>query len=57
MKWGIIMVNPDFDAFIKAQRGHKTEYTGGPKQRGRQDSSYNNQENTDISPGATGRKS
>lgn len=50
------MVNPDFDKFNEVQQAHRAEYLGGNKNQkpGLNDPEYNNQENTDKSPGATG---
>ncbi|WP_157273152.1 hypothetical protein [Neobacillus bataviensis] len=51
------MVNLDFEKFRKIQNEHKAEYIGSDKnkQPGFNDPEYNNQDNTDKSPGATGR--
>ena len=52
------MVNLDFEKFRKEQRNHKAEYLGSGRNQkpGLNDPEYNNQDNTDKSPGATGRK-
>jgi hypothetical protein len=52
------VVNENFDKFNKIQQEHQSEYIGSPgKQKpGVNDPEYNNQSNTDKSPGATGRK-
>ena len=50
------MVNYDFEKFRKIQSAHKSEYLGGDQKRGRNDDQYNSREDTDKSPGATGRK-
>ncbi|MFJ5713851.1 hypothetical protein [Neobacillus sp. NPDC093127] len=52
------MVNLDFEKFTKAQQAHQTKYLGGRNNQkpGLNDPEYNNQENTDKSPGATGRE-
>jgi hypothetical protein len=51
------MVNEDFDKFKKVQQEHKGVYLGGnPQKPGLNDPEYNNQEITDKSVGATGRK-
>ncbi|MGX6446076.1 hypothetical protein ACWM35_22970 [Neobacillus sp. K501] len=51
------MVNENFDKFKKVQQEHKGVYLGGNQQKpGLNDSEYNNQEITDKSVGATGRK-
>ncbi|MCL6571444.1 MAG: hypothetical protein K6T88_07120 [Bacillus sp. (in: Bacteria)] len=50
------MVNTDFEKFKKVQQEHKVEYLGGSRKKpGINDPEYNNQENTDKSPGTTGR--
>jgi hypothetical protein len=51
------MVNENFDKFKKVQQEHKGIYLGGNQQQpGQNDPEYNNQEITDKSVGATGRK-
>jgi hypothetical protein len=51
------MVNENFNKFRKEQQDHQGVYLGGTnQQRGKNDPEYNNQENTDKSVGATGRK-
>ncbi|WP_157042257.1 hypothetical protein [Neobacillus jeddahensis] len=52
------MVNENFDKFRQEQRKHKAEYLGGKNNQppGLNDPDYNNQEITDKTPGATGRK-
>jgi hypothetical protein len=50
------MVNQNFEKFRKIQSEHKSEYLSGTQERDRNDSQYNNRENTDKSPGVTGRK-
>jgi hypothetical protein len=50
------MVNTHFEKFSKIQQEHKAEYLNGTRKKpGITDPEYNNQENTDKSPGATGR--
>jgi hypothetical protein len=50
------MVNTDFEKFNKIQQEHKAEYLGGTRKKpGTSDPEYNSRENTDKSPGATGR--
>ncbi|WP_157081467.1 hypothetical protein [Neobacillus soli] len=51
------MVNQNFDKFKQAQKEHHPQYLGGTKNQkpGLNDPEYNNQDNTDKSPGATGR--
>ncbi|MEH7119847.1 hypothetical protein V7128_20860 [Neobacillus vireti] len=51
------MVNENFDKFRKVQREHQGKYIGSDQngQPGLNDRDYNNQSNTDKSPGATGR--
>ncbi|MBM7651898.1 hypothetical protein [Neobacillus cucumis] len=53
----IIMVNENFDQFRKVELKHQGKYIGSDKnqQPGLNDPEYNNQSNTDKSPGATGR--
>ncbi|MFD2444426.1 hypothetical protein ACFSO7_10660 [Bacillus sp. CGMCC 1.16607] len=49
------MVNEDFKKFREVQKKHEGIYIGGKNQpQGLNDESYNNQENTDKSVGATG---
>jgi len=48
------LVNYNFEKFRKIQSQHKSEY-GGERGRGSNKDDYNTQENTDKSPGATGR--
>ncbi len=48
------MVNYNFEKFRKIQSQHKSEY-GGARSRAGNKNAYNTQENTDKSPGATGR--
>ena len=50
------MTNKNTDLFKKIQLAQKSEYIGGPQERGLNDSDYNNGGNTDKSPGAEGRK-
>ncbi|MFZ7944049.1 hypothetical protein [Bacillus sp. S3] len=52
------MVNYNFEKFRQEQREHKAEYIGSDKNKrpGLNDPEYNNQDNTDKSPGATGRE-
>lgn len=50
------MVNQNFEKFRKIQSEHKSEYLGGAQKRDRNGSEYNNRENTDKAPGATGRQ-
>ncbi|WP_423335899.1 hypothetical protein [Neobacillus sp. 19] len=54
----IEMVNYNFEKFRQEQREHKAEYIGSDKNKrpGLNDPEYNNQDNTDKSPGATGRE-
>jgi hypothetical protein len=50
------MVNENFDKFNQVQKKHQGQYLGGQnQQRGLNDPDYNNQDNTDKAPGATGR--
>ena len=51
------MVNENFDKFRKVQQEHQGKYPGSDQnqQPGLNDREYNNQSNTDKSPGATGR--
>lgn len=50
------MVNENFSQFRRAQKKHEGKYLGGTNQkRGLNDEEYNNQKDTDKSPGATGR--
>jgi hypothetical protein len=51
------MVNQDFDKFRRLQKEHKSDYVGSdrPHEQTANDKHYNNNSNTDISPGATGR--
>jgi hypothetical protein len=51
------MVNMNFDKFNSIQQKHKSRYIGGDKsqQQGINDPEYNDNQNTDKSPGATGR--
>jgi hypothetical protein len=51
------VVNENFDTFSKEQKEHQAVYLGGNKaqKQGLNDPEYNNQDNTDKSPGATGR--
>lgn len=57
-KRGDYVVNLNFEKFNKVQQAHRTEYLGGNKNQkpGLNDPEYNNQDNTDKSPGATGRE-
>ncbi|MCM3691565.1 hypothetical protein [Neobacillus niacini] len=51
------MVNENFNKFKKEQEHHQGVYLGGAnQQRGKNDPEYNNQDNTEKSVGATGRK-
>jgi hypothetical protein len=53
------MVNENFEKFREEQKKHQGVYIGGVNQQqepGLNDASYNNQDNTDKSIGATGRK-
>jgi hypothetical protein len=52
------MVNENFDKFREEQKKHQGVYIGGNTTQqtpGLNDQSYNNQEETDKSVGATGR--
>jgi hypothetical protein len=51
------MVNENFDKFNKIQQAHKSNYPGSDKKQspGINDAEYNNQNDTDISVGSTGR--
>jgi hypothetical protein len=51
------VVNENFDQFRKVELKHQGKYLGSDKnqQPGLNDREYNNQSNTDKSPGATGR--
>ena len=50
------MVNENFNKFKKEQQNHQSAYLGGAnQQRSKNNSEYNNQDNTDKSVGATGR--
>ncbi|WP_342432811.1 hypothetical protein [Neobacillus sp. FSL H8-0543] len=51
------MVNQNFDKFNKIQQAHQGKYLGSDRKQapGINDAEYNNQEDTDISVGATGR--
>ena len=51
------MVNENFNKFRKVQREHEGQYLGGANNQnaGLNDEEYNNQKDTDKSPGATGR--
>jgi hypothetical protein len=51
------VVNENFDKFRQEQKEHQAVYLGGNKTQkpGLNDPEYNNQEDTDKSPGATGR--
>jgi hypothetical protein len=51
------VVNENFDKFRQEQKEHRSEYLGGNRKQksGLNDSEYNTQDNTDKSPGATGR--
>lgn len=51
------MVNQDFEKFTKEQKAHKSAYLGSDRhhQQTSNDSDYNNNEETDKSPGLTGR--
>jgi hypothetical protein len=50
------LVNENWDEFNKIQQKHRASYLGNEKQKpGLNDPEYNNQDNTDKSPGATGR--
>jgi hypothetical protein len=57
-KGGNSMVNEDFKKFNKVQQQHQGEYLGTDQKQkpGINDREYNNQDNTDISVGATGRE-
>lgn len=47
----------DENMFEKVQLAQKSEYIGGPRQpQGMNDENYNNNRDTDKSPGASGRK-
>lgn len=51
------MVNENFEKFRDVQKKHQGVYIGGNDQPvGINDEEYNNQDNTDKSVGATGRK-
>jgi hypothetical protein len=52
------MVNENKERFNKVQEKHQGEYLGTDRNQmpGLNDRDYNNQSNTDKSPGATGRK-
>ena len=52
------MVNENFESFRKEQRKHKPAYLGSDRNQppGLKDADNNNQDNTDQSIGATGRK-
>ncbi|PLR99893.1 hypothetical protein [Bacillus sp. T33-2] len=53
------MVNVNKKKFLKAQRDIKNRYIGGDNDNGPDgelDSEYNNNQNTDKHPGATGRE-
>ncbi|CAH0344337.1 MULTISPECIES: hypothetical protein [unclassified Bacillus (in: firmicutes)] len=52
------MVNMNFDKFNSIQQKHKSRYIGGDKtqQQGINDHRYNDNQNSQKSPGATGRK-
>jgi hypothetical protein len=50
------MVNENFNKFKKEQQNHQSAYLGGAnQQRSKNNSEYNNQDNTDKSAGASGR--
>ena len=51
------MVNENFRKFRSVQQKHEGEYLGSDREQkpGLNDPEYNNQDNTDKSPGATGR--
>ncbi|MGG3468123.1 hypothetical protein ABES02_11655 [Neobacillus pocheonensis] len=51
------MVNENFYKFRQTQREHRAQYIGSgqPQKPGLNDEEYNNQKDTDKSPGATGR--
>lgn len=51
------MVNQDFNKFSKLQQEHKSAYLGSdrPHKQQANDKGYNNNSDTDKSPGATGR--
>lgn len=51
------MVNVNFDKFNSIQQKHKSHYIGGDQtqQQGITDHTYNDNQNTGKSPGATGR--
>ncbi|MBM7660930.1 hypothetical protein JOC85_001702 [Bacillus mesophilus] len=51
------MVNQDFEKFNKNQQAHKSTYVGSdrPHEQTSNDPNYNNNEETDKSPGLTGR--
>lgn len=57
VKEEIVMVNENFRKFRNVQQKHEGEYLGSDKEQkpGFNDPEYNNQDNTDKSPGATGR--
>lgn len=52
------MVNENFERFNKVQQKHESAYLGSDRKQppGLNDADYNNQDNTDKSVGATGRK-
>jgi hypothetical protein len=51
------VVNLNHDKFRQVQEQHQSKYLGSDKKQkpGLNDPEYNNQSNTDKSPGATGR--
>ncbi|WP_187373124.1 hypothetical protein [Bacillus rubiinfantis] len=51
------MVNENFEKFRSVQRKHEGEYLGTDRKQppGINDRGYNNQSNSDKSPGATGK--
>lgn len=51
------MVNENFYKFRKVQREHRAHYLGSEinQKQGVNDEEYNNQKDTDKSPGSTGR--
>ncbi|WP_186579292.1 hypothetical protein [Aquibacillus kalidii] len=49
------MVNPDFDQFMKAQKGHKSLYPGNGEKGVNPDPKANQRGNSNRNVGATGR--
>jgi hypothetical protein len=51
------MVNQDFEKFKKLQQEHKGQYVGSDttQEQASNDPSFNNNEDTDMAPGLTGR--